>query len=103
MNAPGAAALAGTPHPIDRHQTAQLLALIGRWPMPWMRYQHAILQWNMAAAAIVRPSIPPAEEMLSGQPTDLALSAIGCFYHRLFHHAQKRNPDAAERTGSLAV
>ncbi len=43
----GAAALAGTSFPIDRHMTASAMGLMGQWRIQWMRYLPVILPWNI--------------------------------------------------------
>ena len=72
----GAAALAGTSFPVDRHATAAALALTGRCVIRWTRFPIVILPWNSLPRHRFVPHICHAlpKNWCSGRLIDLALS-----------------------------
>jgi len=95
----GAAALAGTPHPIDRHQTAQLLG----FSRPMANAMDAVSARDfavefMAAAAICATHLSRLAEEIVIWSTDRFgfISLSDAFTTGSSIMPQKRNPDAAE-------
>jgi argininosuccinate lyase len=95
----GAAALAGTTYPIDRHYTAELL----EFP------QHCGQQHGCGVGSGFHPRIPIGRQYLHGpfQPHVRRAGAVvhvrvrvhrarGRFRHRQQHHAPEKNPDIPE-------
>ena len=95
----GAAALAGTSFPIDRHMTATTLALHARWKMPWMPYHHVILRlsfWLPAAICATHLSRLAEEIVIWSTDRFAFISLSDAFTTGSSIMPQKRNPDAAE-------
>ena len=95
----GAAALAGTPHPIDRHQTASLL----RFARPMPNAMDAVSARDfaiefLAAAAICATHLSRLAEEIVIWSTDRFgfISLSDAFTTGSSIMPQKRNPDAAE-------
>ena len=95
----GAAALAGTPHPIDRHQTAKLLG----FSQPMANAMDAVSARDfavefMAAAAICATHLSRLAEEIVIWSTDRFgfISLSDAFTTGSSIMPQKRNPDAAE-------
>jgi len=95
----GAAALAGTPHPIDRHQTARLLG----FDRPMANAMDAVSARDfavefMAAAAICATHLSRLAEEIVIWSTDRFgfISLSDAFTTGSSIMPQKRNPDAAE-------
>ena len=95
----GAAALAGTPHPIDRHQTASLLGFARPMPnaMDAVSARDFAIEF-LAAAAICATHLSRLAEEIVIWSTDRFgfISLSDAFTTGSSIMPQKRNPDAAE-------
>ena len=95
----GAAALAGTPHPIDRHQTARLLGFARPMPnaMDAVSARDFAIEF-LAAAAICATHLSRLAEEIVIWSTDRFgfISLSDAFTTGSSIMPQKRNPDAAE-------
>jgi argininosuccinate lyase len=95
----GAAALAGTSFPIDRHMTASQLGLMRRWPIRWMLYLPVILPWNIWRRRRLpqRTCHDLAEEIVFWSSDRFGFIRLSdAFSTGSSIMPQKRNPDAAE-------
>ena len=95
----GAAALAGTPHPIDRHQTASLLGFTRPMPnaMDAVSARDFAIEFLAAAAICVTHLSRLAEEIVIWSTDRFGfISLSDAFTTGSSIMPQKRNPDAAE-------
>ena len=94
----GAAALAGTGFPIDRHARRRRWAFASRPAIRWTASPTAISRWSSFrrrdhARRICRGW---PRKSSSGRRRNSASSAVGCLLDRLVDHAAEEEPDAAE-------
>ena len=95
----GACAMAGTPHPIDRHRTAELLGFAGVMPNAMDAVAARDHEQEVAAAcAICATHLSRlAEEVVLWSSSEFAFVRLGEAYATGSSiMPQKRNPDAAE-------
>ena len=95
----GAGAMAGTPHPIDRHLTAELLGFSGPTgnAMDSVAARDHLCEAASACAIAMTHMSRMAEELVLWSTSEFALVRIGeAFTTGSSIMPQKRNPDAAE-------
>ncbi|TVQ91355.1 MAG: argininosuccinate lyase [Deltaproteobacteria bacterium] len=95
----GAGAMAGTPHPIDRHRSAELLDFSGPIDnaMDAVASRDHLIEATSACAIAMTHMSRMAEELVLWSSAEFALIRIGeAFTTGSSIMPQKRNPDAAE-------
>lgn len=95
----GAGAMAGTPHPIDRHRTAELLGFSAPLDnaMDAVASRDHLIEATSACAIAMTHMSRMAEELVLWSTAEFALIRIGeAFTTGSSIMPQKRNPDAAE-------
>ena len=95
----GAAALAGTPHPVDRHRTAELLGFDGLMDnaMDAVAARDHLLEAVAACAICASHCSRMAQELVTWSSSEFAFVRLGeAWSTGSSIMPQKRNPDAAE-------